>query len=316
MSAALTLKERFRLGRFLEGEKPSDKPVLLSHRRIFILPSKRGLGFVLLIAVLLLIAFIYNNNLAYLLSFLLVSIFVLTILHNFKALAGLIVSVGKSPPVFAGDAAAFHLHIHNPGEHHRYNLHLTFAGQDARQTDLAPQQKVRIPLYSPALQRGWLSMPTVTFYSYFPLGLFRAWAPVRFPVKILVYPQPAAADSNWPGSAAAGDDNGSRRQGNDDFHGQQEYRSGDSIRRIHWQAFAKGQGLYSKQYNGGGGSQDIWLDYADTSADSTEQRLSQLCRWVVDADQAGYGFRLPGLTPQPASGAAHFRKCLEAMALY
>jgi len=47
----------------------------LDQRRIFILPSKRGLGFALLILVLMLIAFVYNNNLAYMLAFLLASIF-------------------------------------------------------------------------------------------------------------------------------------------------------------------------------------------------------------------------------------------------
>ncbi len=318
MSTALTLKERFRLRRFLEGEKPIDRPVLLSHRRIFILPSKTGLGFVLLIAVLLLIAFIYNNNLAYMLTFLLASIFILTILHNFRSLVGLVVSAGKSPAVFAGADAAFTVYIDNPGEYHRYNLHLRIAGRDARKTDIGPRQKVRITLHSGTRQRGWHRLPPVTFYSYFPLGLFRAWAPVNFNAKILVYPQPAETGSIWPGSGESGSDNGSRSQGNDDFHGLQEYQSGDPIRRIHWQAFAKGQGLYSKQYSDGGASQEIWLDYAATRSDHNEQRLSQLCRWVIDADQAGmvFGFRLPGFTLQPGSGPAHCRKCLEAMALF
>jgi len=318
VSAALPLKDRFRLSRFLQGERAGAEPVLLGHRRIFILPSKTGLGFVLLIAVLLLIAFIYNNNLAYMLSFLLASIFILTILHNYKSLAGLLVSSGKCPAVFAGDAAAFKVIIDNPGEQHRYNLRLRLAGHDARQTDIAPRQKIRITLYSVTRQRGWHSFPPVTFYNYFPLGLFRAWAPVNFNARALVYPQPADTDSIWPGSTAAASDSGAKQRGNDDFHGLQEYQAGDPIRRIHWQAYAKGQGLYSKQYSGGGKLQDIWLDYADTSDDNTEQRLSQLCRWVVDADQAGigYGFRLPGLTLQPASGPAHYRKCLQAMALF
>jgi len=72
---SLSLKKRFQLSRFFVGEKPTDAAVTLNHRRIFILPTKRGLGFALLLLLLLLIAFVYNNNLVYLLTFLLASIF-------------------------------------------------------------------------------------------------------------------------------------------------------------------------------------------------------------------------------------------------
>ena len=74
----------------------------LNHRRIFILPTKRGLGFALLMLLLLLIAFVYNNNLVYMLTFLLASIFFITILHTYKSLSGLIVQKGRSKAVFAG----------------------------------------------------------------------------------------------------------------------------------------------------------------------------------------------------------------------
>jgi len=78
-----------------------DDTITLSHRRIFILPTKRGGGMVLLIVILLLIAFVYNNNLAYLLTFLIASVFFITILHTFKSMAGLVVQAGQTKAVFA-----------------------------------------------------------------------------------------------------------------------------------------------------------------------------------------------------------------------
>lgn len=50
----------------------------------------------------------------------------------------------------------------------------------------------------------------------------------------------------------------------------------------------------------------------------TETRISQLTRWVLDAHAAGlsYGLRLPGTERAPDSGEAHFRLCLEALALF
>ncbi len=38
------------------------KRIILNYRNIYILPTRRGLGFAMLIALLMLIAFIYNNT--------------------------------------------------------------------------------------------------------------------------------------------------------------------------------------------------------------------------------------------------------------
>ena len=49
-----------------------------------------------------------------------------------------------------------------------------------------------------------------------------------------------------------------------------------------------------------------------------EARLSQLCRWVLDAHSTGeaYGLRLPGLVIEPNMGPAHRERCLNALALF
>ena len=109
------LRKKLGLERFLRGEQnPKGEVLTLDQRRIFILPSKRGLGFGLLILLLMLIAFVYNNNLAYMLAFLLASVFFITILHTYKSMAGLTVQEGQAISVFAGEAAGFGVHIGNP----------------------------------------------------------------------------------------------------------------------------------------------------------------------------------------------------------
>src|SRR5665811_929589 len=121
----MNLKERFQISRFINGENAIDEPVTLNHRRIFILPTHCGLNFAMLIALLLLIAFVYNNNLAYLLAFLLASIFFITILHSYKSLADLILQKGQCKAVFAGEAVGFDVNINNPVDIERYNLQIT-----------------------------------------------------------------------------------------------------------------------------------------------------------------------------------------------
>ena len=311
---SLSLKERFRLSRFVRGENPVDHPLTLTHRRIFILPSQRGLGFMLLVLLLLLIAFVYNNNLTYLLAFLLASVFVVTILHTFKTLAGLIVTPAHSQSAFVGEAVCFTFYIDNPVRQPR--VHFRVSSRSEQFISLAGLEQKAVVLYADTHKRGLLTCPTLTLSSTYPLGLFRAWSPLRFNLTALVYPKPADIEMPFPQTDADSGEQGQGRKGRDDFYGIKNYERGDPIRQIHWKAFAKGQGLYSKEY-AGAISRELWLDYEATPGHDIEERLSRLCRWIIDAEQAdlSYGLILPTIKLDPDHGRVHYEKCLKALAL-
>ena len=223
-------------------------PVELTQRRVFILPTQRGLGMVFTILLLLLVAFIYSNNLVYLLGFLLASIFFVTILHTFKALAGLVVQAGFVQPVFAGEAAAFAVTVTNPGNQPRLGLSATL--ETEQHFSLAADESRTLTLYGVTRKRGWQMIGTVTLASCYPLGSFRAWSALRFDSKVLVYPKPSAFSLPFPvgeGQQPSGQLH-TGRSGRDDFEGIRSYQAGDPLRQIHWKAYAKGQGLLSKQY--------------------------------------------------------------------
>ncbi len=314
-AAALSLKQRFKLSRFFRGEAPVAGAITLTQRRVFILPTQRGLAFVLLILLLLLIGFVYNNNLAYLLGFLLASVFFVTILHSFKSLAGLQVQPGRQTSVFAGQAGPFNFQISNPGSQSRFAVDLGLETELC--LSLSAGQTQTVTLYQSTPRRGWQLPGTLTVSSCYPLGLFRAWAPLRFDSPLLVYPKPASQLLPFPESDGGQHKEGQNRRNGDEFYGLRAYQHGDAVRQIHWKAFAKGQGVHSKQYSGAS-STELWLDYQATPGHQTEERVSQLCRWVVDAEQAGlrYGLVLPGLRLPPDNGAAHYRQCLQALALF
>ncbi|GAB4263646.1 MAG: DUF58 domain-containing protein [Methylomicrobium sp.] len=320
MANRLSVTERFKLSRFFLGESPVDAPVELTQRRVFILPTQRGLGMAVTILLLLLTAFVYNNNLVYLLCFLVASIFFVTILHTYQSLSGLVVSAGTVAPVFAGDGARLPLTVRNPGGPYRPAL---VAQLNAEQPfELAANAVTTLALSWPVERRGWQALGTVTLSSRYPFGIFRAWSPLRFDRKVLVYPKPAKKSVPLP-APSAGDrvTTGPRsvdRSGKDDFNGIRDYQPGDSLRQIHWRAYAKGQGLLSKQYATEAGGSELWLDYDHTPGAGREERLSLLCRWVLDAEAAGvrYGLRLPGKRLAPASGVKHQAACLEALALF
>ena len=108
-----------------------------------------------------------------------------------------------------------------------------------------------------------------------------------------------------------------RQQGTDDFTGFANYRPGDSIKSIDWKAFAREQPLLVKRFSGAGARQLV-LRWREAGTGDTERRLSQLCRWVLDAERLGlnYGLQLPGLEIAPSQGELHRRECLRALACF
>ncbi|HUL13982.1 MAG TPA: DUF58 domain-containing protein [Methylococcaceae bacterium] len=310
----LTLRERFDPRRFFRGEKPTPGPIVLSHRRIFILPNKRGLGLALLLSIQLLAAINYNNNLGFILTFLLASIALLGTVHGFRNLAGLHVRPGRAEPVFAGDSACFEIFLDNPSRLHRFALQIAHKNAAPMELDILSSASTQAKLRVKAQRRGWLDLPTLTVSSCFPLGLFRAWSPVNLKERALVYPKPANSRLPFPETTG---ENGLKQRNMDDFRGFQSYQPGDPLKRIHWKGVAKGQGVQVKEYRGEEHS-ELYLDLAHAPGLDVEARLSQLCRWVIDAEQAGrcYGLRLPGTEIPPGIGAPHSRRCLEALALF
>ncbi|MGD0958271.1 MAG: DUF58 domain-containing protein [Methylomonas sp.] len=307
-----------KLSRLRRIKQPQEGVVKLSLARIFILPTRRGLLMLSTIALLLLMGLSDNNNLIYFLGFLLFSVFFTTILHTYRNLAGLEIQAGYPPPVFAGEAAGFTITVNNPFNQTRTGLAASLDSSEI--FSLRPYASRTLCLYAPARQRGWQAIGALNLAGVFPLGIFRAWSPVTFAVKVLVYPKPAADARPFPPISGSGGDERRRHDihGNDDYYGARPYQAGDSIRQIHWRTYAKGQGLYSKQYAETASGGELWLDFAHTPGAHPEERLSRLCRWIIDAEEAGlnYGLKLPTVTIEPAGGKQHYAACLEALALF
>ncbi len=310
------LWDRSFLKRVLRGEGPQSKPVRLDQRRIFILPTRQGLSFAVLLLLMLLGAINYNNSLAYLLTFLLGSVAIVSILHTYRNLAGLTFRAGASHPVFAGDNAGFDIHIDHPANDVRHAVWLRANKQHPVVTDVSPQHTATVSVPLPSTRRGVLPLGRVTIDTRYPLGLFRAWAYVDPAMHTLVYPRPATRAALPPLSPRSLSDQGDQGRGADDFVGFRSYHPGDSLRHVHWKAVARGQGMVTKQF-GGDRVEELWLDW-DTANGDVENRLSILCRWILDAEasQQTYALRLPGVNIQPGRGEQHRNRCLEALALF
>lgn len=299
-------------------------------RRVYILPTRAGVAFALLLLVLLLGAMNYNNSLTYALTFFLGGLFLICILHTHRNLAGLIIKGTTPPPVFAGGTARFPVTLDNRHGQARIALELVCRERDTwwGKTTLPPRTATRIDVPAghigqaqinlPAPRRGLLPLERVTISSTFPLGLFHAWSTLTLEQTCVVYPAPGGQLELSAPEAGQRQGEAGGQIGTHDFTGFRPYHPGDSIRAIAWKELAREQPLLVKRFSGEGG-RDLILSWDDTAhLGGTEARLSQLCRWVLLAAQQGinYGLLVPGAGIDPGHGETHRTRCLEALALF
>ena len=314
------------LSRPREGAADKRGEIFLHRRQVFILPTKAGLGFAVLLLVLLVGATNYNLALGFALTFLLTSCALVDMVLTYRNLGQLHLRPGRAASVFAGEAARFELHLNNRTRLDRYAIGVDFAGANWPHyvVDAPAGGSAALVLSCATEQRGYLPAPRVRLVTRFPLGLFSAWSYWRPDLRVLVYPfpepEPEAPPLPMAGSARL---DGRGVAGSDDFAGIRSYQAGDSMRSLAWRQIARldlayGGQLVTKHFEGGGGDQLV-LDFnAMPLMMNLELRLSRMTRWVLDAEQRGlpYAFRIGAHDLAPAVGAAHQAACLRALALH
>jgi uncharacterized protein (DUF58 family) len=301
----------------LRTARPASRIAVLDRRHVYILPTRQGMLFALVLVCMLVGSINYALSLGFVLTFLLAGLGVIAMLHTWRNLADLTLEAGRTQPVFAGEEAHFGLIVADNRRRDRYAVAASYNAAHTLFFDVSADSRTEFAIPVASAQRGWLAPGRLTVYTEFPLGLFRAWSYVALENRCLVYPRPAPSDSMPPLSGASGRAGGhASAKGDDDFSGLRHYQHGDSLRRIDWKASAREQGMFTKQFQGAS-SVLLWLDWQLAEGD-TETRISQLTRWVLDAHAAGmsYGLRLPGIEVAPDTGESHFRLCLERLALY
>jgi uncharacterized protein (DUF58 family) len=284
--------------------------------RVYILPTRPGWLFMLSLAGLLVGAVNYNNNLAFMLTFLLGSVLFVALHQTHGQLAGLSAGPVRAEPVFAGETAWFELALDLGGKERPV---VTFRIEGGGETivNLAPDDRnpVRLPL--PATRRGVLRPSAVEFSSTFPLGLFRAWTRIPLAAEGLVYPHPVPGPG-LPSAAFSGQGQGaSGGRGVDDFKGIRGYIPGDSPKRIAWKASSRGGRMFTKEFEGQAGISPE-LDFHQVEGTDAEYKLSRLTYLLLQAWASGgsFGLKLPGRVIEPGQGRAHRDRCLEALARF
>ncbi len=295
-------------------------PLTLQRRRIYILPTRAGVGFMLLLLLMLVAGLNYANSLALLLTFLLVGFSLVSMQQCHRNLLGTCLQGATALPTFARRPGALQLVLENPLATARFRI---AAGlEQAVSTlpsliDLAPNGRGRVELTVAAPARGLVHIDRLRLTTTHPFGLFRAWAWVHAPLRMVVYPRPVGVlpmpvdDADKSGKLASGG------AGADEWLGLRPFRDGDSPRQVDWKAYAREAPLLVKEYSSSGGELRMFR-FDRLPGLAVEPRLEQMARWVVDAEAQGerYGIEMPAARIAPDRGPEHRHRCLTALALH
>jgi uncharacterized protein (DUF58 family) len=330
MTAGLMSFLRQRWQAWWDARLPRVDQLTLTHRNLYILPTRMGWSFAAITLILLGASINDRINLGYALTFWLVGSALAATHLTHGNLQGLQLRLLSTRGVHAGSVVQVGIGLHNPHpKKGRWGLRAQAQAGLVQQVDVGPGQDTLIELDVPAPQRGWLTLPRITLETGYPLGLFRAWAYWRPLMRVLIWP---AIDPHAPPLPAWQADatlSASTRQSGHSTEppdGLRDYRRGDPVRWIAWKksshAIASGTGLVSRTSEQGR-SPDLWLDYEQSpslAGLSPEARLSRLATWLLqaesDAESTGstYGLRLPGQIIPCGRGPAHLRECLDTLA--
>ncbi|MGH8192702.1 MAG: DUF58 domain-containing protein [Rhodanobacteraceae bacterium] len=294
----------------MRGRKPEPLPVRLDSRRIYIVPTRAGLGFAVLLATMLIGALNYQNNAALLLTCMLGAALASSMLLTWRELHDLNLRSVHADHGFCGA---------------RLSLHLAFA--DDRQA--RPGLRIAIdkleqpcPLESgnsfatvtmPTERRGWMPLPRMQVSSTLPFGLFRAWSWITPAQRVLVYPR-ILRDGK---PRTRNDDPNERIAGGDEFASLRDYHPGDPIRHVAWKASARHDHLLVREFDRAAPGQPLRLDWNALYGLDRETRISRLTGWVCDAYAAARPWILileDRRAIGPATDTAHYHRCLSALA--
>jgi len=304
--------------RFFRLAPADESSVVLRHSRIYILPSRRGWAMIATLAIMLLTSLNYGLSLGFLVTFLLAGLVAAALLQAFRNLAGIEIRPLAASETFAGGRIAFTLSA-SGGDRTREAIEVRSAGTGVAIADLAAGSAVTMRLERAAPSRGRLALGRVTLSSRQPMGLWRAWSYVHFPIAGVVYPEPEPGAPPLPRGAHGHDITAPGMGDESEFSGLREYQPGDAPQRVAWKAVARGAGWYTKEFDGSGGGGPISLDWAALPATlDTEKRLSRLTAWVLAAERAArpFALRIPGATLPVAADRDHRRTALTLLAMF
>jgi uncharacterized protein (DUF58 family) len=255
-----------------------------------------------------------GNGPAYLPAYALFSLMLISWVHNRANVHQLELTTPRQANAFAGTVLLLPFKLRNRKKRIRLGLNLA-TSLGGSETVARLEDPLEGAISIPKLKRGLYQVEWLEVSSVFPLGIFRANTRHSVSCECAVYPE-AIGDKEIPRDGFKGEPrNSGLRTSGDDFAGVRNYMVGESQRHIDWKAVARGLPLMVKQFESTAQS-EVWLDASKLRELDFEVQLSQIAKWIVECERAGfrYGLQCNERHIPPAHGNLHFHRCLRELA--
>jgi uncharacterized protein (DUF58 family) len=270
--------------------RPEKLPIELHRRRIYIVPTAFGLGFSVLLLVMLVGALNYANNAALLLTCLLGAASSTSMLIAFRSLDGLRLSHIHGGHAVAGQPLELTLAFDSRRPRSAIRLDLG----ECRVAFAPSLATTQVKLVLPTEKRGWQPLPRMRLWSTWPLAEAAGPAP----------------------HAPADDARHMQLHRGDELAALRDYRAGDPQRHIAWKASARHENLLVKDFEQPQSRPQWQLDWRQLDGLDSEARIARLARWLNEAQalRCNYSLWLPGNDIASGSGLLHHVRCMNALA--
>ena len=301
------------LGRLARPRYPEALPVRLSRKRLYIVPTAFGTYLAMMLFAILLGSLNNGSNSALLFATAACAMLAMALIQTHQRLAGIRILSIHAFPSHEGDPITVRVSMDHRSRGPRQGLALTIGASQVA-FDLASGEPHSLDIQLASLPRGIHPMGRLRIGTRRPLNIAHTWSWVWPDQSFLIYPR---LEPHCPAPPGKGTDEHQLRSSRigTEVHHLREFRLGDAMRDIAWKASARHGRLMAREYEAqGGGLQS--LDWEDVAHLPTEQALSRLATWVVQADSQGTAteLKLPHQTIGPSQGLAHRHACLTALA--
>ncbi len=290
--------------------------------RTYIVPTRFGFYFAFLCLVLFVTAFAYGNNFLYFFVFWMVSIGITGLfLTNSIVSRSRLVDL-RAESFFAGETGELRVTVLNVSNWKLWDLRIQPDRERSKELVvdvIARGAERRIAVKLNAARRGRMKWPDLRIETNFPFGFALAWKTILSQRDVIVWPVRRGHDLDEFLRQTRGDQGeklrGSPPQKLSDGNLPEQFRpfqDHDNAGAINWKLYARFEKLFVAESDRDA-EMHLMFDDDLMSEMDREDRISQLARWIWEAEASGfyYGVKFEGKWFPLSTGNHHLREILD-----
>ncbi len=248
-------------------------------------PTKYIYLLILIFVALFMQAYIHNYNIVYLALFFTFAFAISSYAFGRNNIRALEVQLLSFQRVFANRTSSYTLSL-SSSKRDVYDISCLSADEKQHCKIIRANRPEVLTFKHTYRHRGRAKLESVQCESGFPLPHQIFYRVFDIDKHFVVYPEPKGESID-----AFIAKNKSLYGDKDDFEGVKVYEKSDRPSQIYWQSLAKGDTLMSKVFSYTNEAAVLHFDFM-TCARNDEERLSQLCLWVLECEQRSYAYTI------------------------